>query len=128
MILMRKWELYYWIPLGILTVISAILNRFYYAFSIVTIICILGVVASYCVNRSIYLKDLKKRYDDELEQYLIELLNKRLISRKQYEEKDPEIVLGYYQDYKTAKTKHISIMVILSIVAISIGYYFIIMI
>lgn len=118
----RLWQIIAFIILAVFTIAFGVLKQVWSGFTYFSMASVFLLCALFIVNRIMYLLDLKAEYDDNLELYLVEMLNKGLITRTQFDERDPRVVKGYYKQYNRSKNLQILILVITFLILASIIY------
>ena len=117
----RVWEIILFTVLIVFAIIFSLLQKYWGGFNYFSSSIFLIFMIFFINNRIYYLKILKKKYDDGLETYFVELYNNGLITKEQFENVDIRIVNGYYKDYRRYKTLTIILLIVFSIILISIA-------
>ena len=117
----RVWEIILFTILIVFAIIFSLLQKYWGGFNYFSSSIFLIFMIFFINNRIYYLKILKKKYDDGLETYFVELYNNGLITKEQFENVDIRIVNGYYRDYRRYKTLTIILLIVFSIILISIA-------
>lgn len=115
----RVWEIILLISLIVVAIIFASLNNLWNGFVYFTISILVVFIGFFINNRIYYIKYLKNEYDENIGTYFAELYNNNIITKEQFNNRDPRIVNGYYKDYK--KTKLINIFIIIGLIILSIS-------
>lgn len=118
----RLWQIIAFIILAVFTIAFGVLKQVWSGFTYFSMASVFLLCVLFIVNRIMYLLDLKAEYDDNLELYLVEMLNKGLITRTQFDERDSRVVKGYYKQYNRSKNLQILILVITFLILASIIY------
>lgn len=114
----KFWELISLAVLIALTVLFGLLKNVWSGFSYVSCAFMLCALIDFVVFRILYLLNLKKEYDDNLDIYLAELLNNGIITRREFEQKDPKALKAYYKTYNRTKKSITAICVLISIAVV----------
>ncbi len=117
---MRVWEIIVLSILAVVAVASALLRKVWDGFSYVSSVAFVLFMGFFLYNKIYNLKLMKKRYDEGLETYFVELYNNGLITKDQLENGDPRIVKGYYKDYRQKRSLTILLLVLLAVIIIGI--------
>ena len=117
----RVWEIILFTVLIVFAIVFSLLQKYWGGFNYFSSSIFLIFMIFFINNRIYYLKILKKKYDDGLETYFVELYNNGLITKEQFENVDIRIVNGYYKDYRRYKTLTIILLIVFSIILISIA-------
>ena len=117
----RVWEIILFTVLIVFAIVFSLLQKYWDGFNYFSSSIFLIFMIFFINNRIYYLKILKKKYDDGLETYFVELYNNGLITKEQFENVDIRIVNGYYRDYRRYKTLTIILLIVFSIILISIA-------
>lgn len=117
----RVWEIILFTVLIVFAIVFSLLQKYWGGFNYFSSSIFLIFMIFFVNNRIYYLKILKKKYDDGLETYFVELYNNGLITKEQFENVDIRIVNGYYKDYRRYKTLTIILLIVFSIILISIA-------
>lgn len=116
----KLWQIIAFGVLVFLTILFGILKSVWNGFAYFSLATIFLLFILYIINRILYLFNLKEEYDENLNLYLAELLNKGLITKTQFVERDERVIKGYYKQFHSAKNKQILILTGVLIVMISI--------
>lgn len=115
----RTWEIIVLTVLVVFAIAFSLLQKVWSGFSYFSSSIFLLFMVFFINNRIYYLRILKKKYDDGLETYFVELYNNGLITKEQFENVDERICKGYYKDYRRYKTLTILLIVGFAIILIS---------
>lgn len=116
----RLWEIIVFTILIVCAITFSLLQSVWSGFAYFSSSIFIIFMILFINNRIYYLKLLKKKYDDELETYFVELYNNGLITKEQFENVDERIVKGYYKDYRRYKNLTILLIIGFSLILVSI--------
>ena len=106
----RLWQIIIFVVLALCTIAFGLLKQVWSGFTYFSMTSVFLLAILFIINRILYIVDLKKDYDDNLDLYLAEMLNTGMITRTQFEERDERIIKGYYKQYN--KTKNLQILIL----------------
>lgn len=106
----RLWQIIIFVVLALCTIAFGLLKQVWSGFTYFSMASVFLLAILFIINRILYIVDLKKDYDDNLDLYLAEMLNTGMITRAQFEERDQRIIKGYYKQYN--KTKNLQILIL----------------
>ena len=106
----RLWQIIIFVVLALCTIAFGLLKQVWSGFTYFSMASVFLLAILFIINRILYIVDLKKDYDDNLDLYLAEMLNTGMITRAQFEERDQRIIKGYYKQYN--KTKNLQIFIL----------------
>ncbi|MCI5797147.1 MAG: hypothetical protein MR024_00730 [Firmicutes bacterium] len=106
----RLWQIIIFVVLALCTIAFGLLKQVWSGFTYFSMTSVFLLAILFIINRILYIVDLKKDYDDNLDLYLAEMLNTGMITRAQFEERDERIIKGYYKQYN--KTKNLQILIL----------------
>ncbi len=106
----RLWQIIIFVVLALCTIAFGLLKQVWSGFTYFSMASVFLLAILFIINRILYIVDLKKDYDDNLDLYLAEMLNTGMITRAQFEERDERIIKGYYKQYN--KTKNLQILIL----------------
>lgn len=116
----KLWEIISYCVLIFLTIAFGLLRSVWSGFSYFGSVTLVLLLIMFIISRFIYLADLKKEYDSNLNIYFAELLNNGIINKKQFDAKDEKYVKLYYKDYKKTSKVQITIVVVTTLVILSV--------
>ncbi len=106
----RLWQIIIFVVLALCTIAFGLLKQVWSGFTYFSMASVFLLAILFIINRILYIVDLKKDYDENLDLYLAEMLNTGMITRTQFEERDQRIIKGYYKQYN--KTKNLQILIL----------------
>ena len=116
----RKWEIILFPCLLVVAILFSLIQTYWSGFSYFSASVFFVIIIFFINNRIYNLKNLKIYYDENLETYFVDLYNKGLISREQFENVDQQIVNGYYSDYRRFRNLTILMVVIFAFIVIGV--------
>lgn len=116
----KFWQAIIFVILAGLTIAFGLLKQVWSGFTYFSMATVFLLCVLFIINRIFYLLDLKRDYDENLDLYLAEMLNNGLITRTQFEQRDPKVIKGYYKQYNKSKNLQILILVITFLILVSI--------
>lgn len=116
----RLWQIIIFVVLALCTIAFGLLKQVWSGFTYFSMASVFLLAILFIINRILYIVDLKKDYDDNLDLYLAEMLNTGMITRAQFEERDERIIKGYYKQYNRTKNLQILILTLTFLILASI--------
>ena len=114
----KFWELISLAILIALTFLFGLLKNVWIGFTYVSSAFLICALIDFVVFRIIYVLELKKEYDANLDIYLAELLNNGVITKREFDLKDEKALKAYYKSFNKAKRVQTAICVSITLVVV----------